>query len=108
MSEFSSSNIQTLSERILPSMLYVLRTSNLFTKERDSIFRILSSMGGVFPADISLFPLVQPGVRDVDSISDFESLEPKNDASSGNDEPTQVQQEFHVALLAVLTVCLLF
>jgi hypothetical protein len=93
MSEFTSSNIQTLSERILPSMLYILRTSSVFAKERDSIFRILTSMGGGLSADLSLFPLLQPDVRDVDSISDFESLEPNPDMPMGNDEPTQVSKE---------------
>jgi hypothetical protein len=98
MSEFTSSNIQTLSERILPSMLYILRTSSAFAKERDSIFRILTNMGGGFPADLSVFPLLQPDVREVDTMSDFESLEPNVDVLSVYDEHSQVCNQIVFAL----------
>jgi CCR4-NOT transcription complex subunit 1 len=104
MSEFTSSNIQTLSERILPSMLYILRTSSAFAKERDSIFRILTNMGGGFPADLSVFPLLHPDVREVDTISDFESLEPNVDVLSEYDEHTQVCNQIVFCPFSVLIV----
>jgi hypothetical protein len=71
-------------------MLYILRTSSAFAKERETIFRTLTSTGGGFPADLSLFPLLQLDIREIDSVSDFESLEPNVEMRSGNDDHTEV------------------
>jgi hypothetical protein len=74
MSEFSLQNVQTLSDKVLPSMLFVIRTNSAFAKERDAIFRSLSGLKSEIGSDVSLLPLLQHDVREVDSMSEFDNF----------------------------------
>lgn len=70
--EVSVVNIQSLSERILPNFLYVLRVHSAFAKERDLIFKNLGSIVGDKSQDISLKPLLNLDSREVDAVSEFD------------------------------------
>ena len=79
VSEFNLSNMQTLSDRILSSMLYVLRTSPAFTKERDSIVRGLQGLYVEGSFDVILLPLLQPEAREADIVKISDDSEPSVD-----------------------------
>jgi hypothetical protein len=75
MAEFTLSNFQTVSDMILPSLVYLFRSNAAFVKERESILRILSSLGSLSTTEFCLAPLVQADIRDVDCMSEFDSEE---------------------------------
>lgn len=75
MAEFTVSNFHTVSDNVLPSLVYIFRTHNAFVKERESILRILSNVGSANPTDFSLIPLFQDEIHDVDLMSEFDCEE---------------------------------
>ena len=89
IAEFSLSNFQTISENILPSLIYVIRTSNAFARERETILKMLSNLSVGSSVEFSLLPLLQMDIREVDSTDDFDLCE-QDLVHNHEDESTQV------------------